>query len=508
MSFQPVTRVFLVLLLAVGGLGVAGAAAQEGGTGVVVATGLTNPRGALSVGDLLFVALAGSGGANAGDDGWAGGTTSAVALVDGAGCPTGIATGLPSTLGATGGVLGASDVAILGDQLYVAVDGGGTAFGNADQPSGIYRLLAEGDAELIADLPDEIDADLADRLGDALPAASFGMVADGINQVLWVTDARSGDIFTVAPDGTTSLVVTLSGDQALPTRPVVDGNGGIYVGVMSDTPLVDGSASVVQVGLDGSVVEVWSDLTAVVDVAVDDSGTLHALELTTGNGDDATGINPASGRLIEQVDDGTNVIASNLALPIALDLGLDGASLYVSMPAIGANDGGGVIVQFRGTAEGVIAGQCDPLAETLFVPEGGMATAIPAEPSLEPEATPTDVPLPTPEPNVVIADFTFRPAVLEVEVGEQVTFFNNDAVAHTITAEDGSFDTGNIAPGQFVTITFDKPGTYTYVCSYHPAMAVATIVVTVPATPVASPVASPDASPVASPAARTHGEQW
>lgn len=502
MSPQPVLRVLIVLLLVCGSLVSSGGSAQERQSGVIVATGLTNPRGALSVGDLIFVALAGGGGANPADNGWSGGTTSAVALVEGTGCPGAIVTGLPSSLAANGSVLGASDVAILGDQLYVAVDGGGSAFGNSDQASGIYRLLAEGEAELIAELPDDLDADLAARLGDAVPAASFGMVADGANGVLWVVDARSGDILTVGSDGTTSLVTTLSGERALPTRPVLDGNGGIYVGVMSDTPLVDGSASIVQVGPDGSVSEVWSDLTAVVDVAVDDAGTLYALELTTDNGDDPSGINPSSGRLLQQTPDGSEVIATNLAAPIALDLGLDGTSLYVSMPAIGANDGNGVIVQFRGDAETVTPGECEPLAETLFVPDGGQATpvAAPAQPSSTAEATPTEIaPPPTPEPNVVIADFTFQPAVLEVTVGEQVIFFNNDAVAHTATSEDGSFDTGNIAPGLSATVTFDKPGTFTYVCSYHPGMAAGTIVVSAAATPVASPIASLVSTPVASP---------
>jgi hypothetical protein len=73
MSFLPLPRVLLVLSLAIGGLALTSTVAQEESTGVVVATGLTNPRGALSVGDLLFVALAGSGGDGAGltTVGWA-----------------------------------------------------------------------------------------------------------------------------------------------------------------------------------------------------------------------------------------------------------------------------------------------------------------------------------------------------------------------------------------------------------------------------------------------------
>src|ERR671922_208609 len=59
---------------------------------------------------------------------------------------------LLSAITATGEVLGAEDLAILGDQLYASIDGGGEAHGNADQPSGVYRILADGTADLVADL--------------------------------------------------------------------------------------------------------------------------------------------------------------------------------------------------------------------------------------------------------------------------------------------------------------------------------------------------------------------
>jgi plastocyanin len=490
MSFLPLPRVLLVLLLAMGGLFSAGTVAQDDPDGVVVATGLTNPRGALSVGDLLFVALAGSGGDVAGDDGWLGGQTGAVALIDDQGCAAGIVTGLASTVNEQGVALGASDVAILDNQLYAVVDGGGASFGNPDQPSGVYLLLADGTFLLVAELPSVTSTE--PNLADALPAASFGMVADGTNNVLWVVDSRSGSVVTVAPDGTTTAIADLAGD--FPTRPVLDPNGGIFVGTLSSTPFVDGSSSVLRVGLDGEVTEVWTDLTVVVDVAVDDGGTLYALELATGHAADATAPNPDSGRLVQQTGDATSeVIAENLQAPIALDLGTDDTSFYVSMPGTGASDGSGVIVQFGAPGEATPAGQCAPLPETLGGSESG------TDPAQTPEASQSPVPTATPEPTpeVTIADFTFRPGTLEIVAGEQVIFSNDDAVAHTVTADDGSFDTGNIAPGHSATITFDTPGTYTFGCAYHSAMPLGTIVVTAP--PVASPAASPIASPAATP---------
>jgi plastocyanin len=58
-----------------------------------------------------------------------------------------------------------------------------------------------------------------------------------------------------------------------------------------------------------------------------------------------------------------------------------------------------------------------------------------------------------------------------------VTWTNNDTAAHTITADDGSFDSGNLNPGDTFTHTFaTAAGTVAYHCNYHPNM-VATIVV-------------------------------
>ena len=44
---------------------------------------------------------------------------------------------------------------------------------------------------------------------------------------------------------------------------------------------------------------------------------------------------------------------------------------------------------------------------------------------------------------------------------------NADGAAHTLTADDGSFDTGNLDGGASATITIDAPGRYAYFCDIH-----------------------------------------
>lgn len=71
---------------------------------------------------------------------------------------------------------------------------------------------------------------------------------------------------------------------------------------------------------------------------------------------------------------------------------------------------------------------------------------------------------------VRIADFTFSPATLEVEAGTTVTFTNEDGFAHTATAKDKSFDSGNLEQDATFEQTFDTPGTYEYLCAIHNSM--------------------------------------
>ncbi|PYC70172.1 metal-binding protein [Streptomyces tateyamensis] len=72
---------------------------------------------------------------------------------------------------------------------------------------------------------------------------------------------------------------------------------------------------------------------------------------------------------------------------------------------------------------------------------------------------------------ITIKDFQFQPGALTVHPGESITVANQDATAHTVTADDKSFDTKTIAPGASATFTAPaKPGTYPYICTIHQYM--------------------------------------
>jgi plastocyanin len=71
---------------------------------------------------------------------------------------------------------------------------------------------------------------------------------------------------------------------------------------------------------------------------------------------------------------------------------------------------------------------------------------------------------------VAITDFAFAPGSLMVEVGDTVTWTNNDPVVHTATATNGAFDTGDLATGASYPVTFTAPGAFDYFCEPHPSM--------------------------------------
>ncbi len=72
--------------------------------------------------------------------------------------------------------------------------------------------------------------------------------------------------------------------------------------------------------------------------------------------------------------------------------------------------------------------------------------------------------------SVSIGDNFFNPADAAVERGSTITWINRGAVPHTVTADDGSFDSGILNPGEAFTVAFSGQGTVTYHCAIHPEM--------------------------------------
>ena len=65
----------------------------------------------------------------------------------------------------------------------------------------------------------------------------------------------------------------------------------------------------------------------------------------------------------------------------------------------------------------------------------------------------------------MVKSYRFDPKVIEIEAGDTVTWTNEDNFTHTVQV-DGQED-HEVGKGDSVSITFDTPGTYSYVCTLH-----------------------------------------
>lgn len=74
---------------------------------------------------------------------------------------------------------------------------------------------------------------------------------------------------------------------------------------------------------------------------------------------------------------------------------------------------------------------------------------------------------------VNITNSRFDPTEVEIEVGESVSFRNNDGFNHTITSKDDSpfaYDSGNLGESATYVQAYGEPGTFNFFCQIHPTM--------------------------------------
>ena len=71
---------------------------------------------------------------------------------------------------------------------------------------------------------------------------------------------------------------------------------------------------------------------------------------------------------------------------------------------------------------------------------------------------------------ITIKDFSFGNGPINAKVGVAVAIANGDGTTHTVTADDGAFDSGNIAGGGSGTVNVAKAGTYAFHCNIHKSM--------------------------------------
>ena len=77
---------------------------------------------------------------------------------------------------------------------------------------------------------------------------------------------------------------------------------------------------------------------------------------------------------------------------------------------------------------------------------------------------------PVNESTVTISGMAFTSSSITVKAGTTVTWTNTDNMQHTVTADDGSWTSGNLNYGDKFAYTFSYAGTANYHCKYHSGM--------------------------------------
>jgi len=71
---------------------------------------------------------------------------------------------------------------------------------------------------------------------------------------------------------------------------------------------------------------------------------------------------------------------------------------------------------------------------------------------------------------IYMKNSVFSSTNLTITVGGTVTWMNDDNMIHTVTADDGSFNSGDIQVNASFNKTFNATGVYSYHCVYHSGM--------------------------------------
>jgi plastocyanin len=131
----------------------------------------------------------------------------------------------------------------------------------------------------------------------------------------------------------------------------------------------------------------------------------------------------------------------------------------------------------RGPAAGLLAALVLALIAVIALAGCGGSATTTAPPTTAPPTTgsvgstsSSNASTAPTEATVVMKGSLFDPVTVTIRARGLVTWENQDATQHDVTADDGTFKSNLISKGGSFSFRFAKPGTYTYSCTVHPSM--------------------------------------
>ncbi|MBN2471627.1 MAG: ScyD/ScyE family protein [Anaerolineae bacterium] len=257
--------------------------------------------------------------------------------------------------------LGGARLAVMNGQLYATV--GGWHINSGEEVSlphqaEVVAIGADGAISTVADLWAHELAENPDGTAN-IESHPFGIIA-GPDGLLVVADAAANALVAVDPvTGETSTIAVFEGlpgvfpnpwrdnelvTDPVPTAVVMDGEGRLFVSLLSGAPFIPGSASVVEVSADGAISEHAPGQTMLTDLKLGPDGNLYAVSFGM-----FTEEGPVfnSGSVVRILPDGTSEVVIE-GLPFATAIALDAAGNgYVAINGV-AIPQAGMVVYYEG----------------------------------------------------------------------------------------------------------------------------------------------------------------
>ena len=340
--------------------------------------------------------------------------------------------------------IGPAGIAVADDGTVWLANGGAGPFTPFFDPlpteNSVLRIdPATGEVTQVADIganerANNPDPNLVDSNLYGLDIAADGtvIVADAGGNAVYRVDPASGELSVLAvlpgvappegmeiPEGGNPMRGGAIELDPVPTGIDVAPDGTVYVGLLSSE--VTGAARVLSIAADGTVGEVATGLSNVVDVATAPDGTLYASQIST----DFEGEEPAPGNVLRiNADGSTEVVLDNLFFPNGIAFDQSGA-LYVVIGTV--------------TPEGQVL-RCDLAADS-------------AQAAIQ---------------TIELRDYSFSPSEIVIPADTEVTLRleNRGFASHDLTIDALDVSSPRVRPGRTETLVFTAPpGDYLAYCS-------------------------------------------
>lgn len=319
-----------------------GSALTVGAQNEPLAAGLNGPRHITYADDgTLFIVEGGNGGDIEAEGAYGPvtvGQTGRVTIVSPAGEQSVLVDNLVSM---NGGERGAMAALVTGDTIWLALGEGPEELPFEDAQ---VMAVLELDRETleVRQVIDVFAAEAAENPdGDILLSnpSDLALTEDG---TLYIADASANAVWKwTEADGLQVFAFWSIDDNPVPTSVALAPNGNLYVGFLSGFPFAAGSARIEAWSPEGELVQTYEGLTLVTDILVAEDGTLYAVQMAEGFGDQ--GFIPDSGSVVRVSEDGVEPLAEGLNFPYGIAQSPEGALVVTVNSAFTAPDSGMVI---------------------------------------------------------------------------------------------------------------------------------------------------------------------